>query len=151
MDLAAVLDVHAASFTHVVHTLGARRVIRTAHGLGIVPRAERAQVERVLVPTGRTPPDASALDPASLTLLPNDRAPFRAAVEDLAAHAGTSVAAFAARRLELRTPWRRPRGAPMPVRLLLVPLTAVLSVLIAARALGRRRSRPEDVGRPASC
>jgi AraC family transcriptional activator FtrA len=146
VELAAVFDVHPASFTDVAVTIADGRSVLSAHGLELVPRvhdAAHADVERVLVPGGVVAPEVDVSD------VPVDRMPreypFRAAVEDLARRGGIATARFAARRLELRTPWEHPRVSPFPLRLLWVPAltlaTAIALILIFQRFRRSRRAR----------
>lgn len=151
LELAAIFDVHAGSFTHNLHTFG-QGTVRSRHGLYLVPRYTPAglpPVGRVLVPGA-----ASDLDPeargqlaarqpgAGITYL--HAAPafaFDPALQDLARQENLPTALFAAKRLEYR---RRLElsGPGWPLGLLALPLllgvTGAGCALVLRRRLGRR-------------
>jgi hypothetical protein len=135
LELAAVLESYATSWTTSTFTVGAtHRVVNSRYGLQFVPRWDVGtlpSVDRLLVPGGMS----SAQTKASLTVVEGriaapiarvhdsarPRFAFEAPLEDLAREENVPTAAFATRRLEYRASSLQLVGAGWPVLLTLQP------------------------------
>ncbi len=135
LDLAAVLDVYG--LTDHLYTMADGTAVLSHHGLQFVPRWTAdtlPSMGRLLVPGGigasQIATNFQEAPGTSVTVLQDDatpRFPFHITLEDVARTHDTATAAFAARRLEVRTPvhlvgQRWPAGA--------------LSMLLVAGILG---------------
>jgi hypothetical protein len=113
LDLAAALDVYG--LTDHLYTIADGAAVLSHHGLRFVPRwttETLPSIGRLLVPggTGASQIAATKLQRhsrTSVTVLQDDAAPrfpFHATLEDVARTHDTATAAFATKRLEVRTP-----------------------------------------------
>lgn len=160
LDLAAVLDTYPRSGTAITRLVAdTRRVVRSRHGLFLVPRwnfATAPRLDRIVVPGARPAAGAhTAASDAPLTAwardrhgldvaylrgdlgapLPADRFPFDLTLADLARGESAAVARWSARGLEY-TPADPAvlQGAGWPLGILAWPLALGLLGLAAARS-----------------
>ena len=139
LDLTAAIDVYEA--TNHLYTVTDAPSVRSRHGLQFVPRWHTRSLpalHRLIVPGGDGATQATKHLPAGIgsvlvTLLQNDAAPafaFHLALEDLAREDDRATAAFAAKRLEVRTPLKLV-GQRWPLRpLLMLMIVGITGVLI---------------------
>lgn len=154
LEVSSVIDTYPRSFATSVRTLAPERtVIRSRHGLDLVPRSDFATapaLERLLVPGHGLALEATAVLQAwaaqhgGLTMEPvhaSESHLYDATLRDMARHDSTSMAIEAANLLEYPTRDVRLDGPASRLDLLLRPLALGLLGLGAAIWL-RRRPRP---------
>jgi AraC family transcriptional regulator, transcriptional activator FtrA len=151
LDLTALFDTHAASWTSQLYTLGSTSVIRSRYGLYLVPRYgidEHIALNRLLVSgseevigqdlqkhleAGHVKTITHFQTSASFAL--------GAALQDLAREHDVPTARFAAKRLEYRAEGLELSGAGWPIHLLLAPFLLGVAGLISAYGLLSRLAR----------
>jgi len=143
LDLAAALDVYG--MTDHLHTVADGTAVLSQHGLHFVPRwtsETLPSVGRLLVPGGigasQIATNLQSHSRTSVTVLQDDAAPrfpFHATLEDVARTHDTTTAAFAAKRLEVRTPLHLV-GQRWPLGALSMLLVAGIMGVFGRAALG---------------
>jgi putative intracellular protease/amidase len=167
LELAAVLDSYATSWTTRTITVAASRgVVTSQYGLQFVPRSDVGMlpsVDRLLEPGSRstTHTDASLTSVAGRIAAPiarvhdtvQARFAFEAPLEDLAREENVATAAFAARRLEYRAASLQLHGRSWPILLTLQPVLIGVGGVCLMRWLmhrfDRRRHQRRTVPIPA--
>ena len=153
LDLAAVVDLYAASATNHTYTVADGSAVVSRYGLQFVPRWQAQTLpvmDRLLVPGGNRATEVAQHLPTELgggdvpiTVLQNDQSPtfaFTLALQDFAREHDVASAKFAVKRLEVRSPLQLV-GSPLPLHLLVIPLLAGLTgsmVLVGLAWLVRR-------------
>lgn len=139
LDLAAVVDLYAASSTNQTYSVAAASSVVSRYGLQLVPRWQAQNlppVDRLLVPGGTGTEQVAHHLPTGLggsavpvTVLQNDQSPvfaFTLALEDFAREHDLASAQFAVKRLEVRSPLHLV-GSQWPLHLLIIPVLAGLA------------------------
>jgi AraC family transcriptional regulator, transcriptional activator FtrA len=154
LEVSSAIDTYPRAFATSIRTLAPERaVIRTRHGLDLVPRSDFARapaLDRLLVPGRGLAPEAMA-DLQSWTaqhggltvesIHAGDGYLYDLTLRDIARHDSTSVAIEAANVLEYPTRDLQLDGPAVRLDLLIRPLALALLGLGAALWL-RRRPRP---------
>jgi hypothetical protein len=147
LDLAAVVDVYAASATNQTYSVANVPSVVSRYGLQLVPRwqaQELPALDLLLIAGGvgaeqvaQNLPTELGGGEVSVTLLQNDQSPtfaFTLALEDFAREHGVASALFAVKRLEVRSPLNLV-GSQWPLHLLMIPVLAGLTGGIAFAGL----------------
>jgi hypothetical protein len=143
LDLAAALDVYG--MTDHLYTIADGTAVLSHHGLHFVPRWTTdtlPRMGRLLVPGGigasQIATNFQRHNRTSVTVLQDDAAPrfpFHATLEDVARTHDTATAAFATKRLEVRTPLHLV-GQRWPFGALSMLLVAGIMGVLGRAALG---------------
>lgn len=153
LEVSSVIDTYPRAFMTSIRTLATERtVIRTRHGLDLVPRSDFATapaLDRLLIPGRGLAPEASdalqtwAAQHGGLRAEPihaTDSHLYDATLRDMARHDSTSIALEAANQLEYPTDDLDLDGPAWRLELLAPPLAMGLLGLGAAIWLRRRRA-----------
>jgi AraC family transcriptional regulator, transcriptional activator FtrA len=150
IELASLIDTYPRSFTAQVHTVApSRRVVRSRHGLELVPRTDLATapaLDRVLLPGGSVGSDAAEVEAwAAARGLQVERMQgggfaYDVALRDMARVESTRLAASAAHGLEYPMPELKDAGG-LPLGLLFRPVGLGLLGVLAVFGAGRARRR----------
>jgi transcriptional regulator GlxA family with amidase domain len=154
IDLAAVIDLYAASATNQTYSVADESAVVSRYGLQLVPRTQvqdLPQLDRMLVPGGIGAEAvaqrlAGGLDgnAGTVTLLQDNQTPtfaYKLALEDFAREHDLVSALFAIKRLEVRSPINIV-ASKWPFHLLILPILAGLAGGLAFAGiawLSRRR------------
>jgi putative intracellular protease/amidase len=150
IELASILDTYPRSYAAEVHTLAPERtVIRSRHGLDLVPRrtfADAPPLDRLLVAGTRAPGTLTGLAAwaeqrgLAVEQVHGGDFAYDDALRDMALHESAALAGAAASGLEYPAP--ELGGGPVPAAgLLFTPVALGILGLVAVAAVDRRRSR----------
>ncbi len=164
LDLSTLYDTHAFTMSANVEAVGEGRVVRSAHGLTLLPsivlgtdeaRARLRELDRLVI----TGPDArehgaalagavAAIEPALRPHYLHASEPRRfgleLALEDLARSADVATARFAQRRMEYRSSGVHLEGSTVRLEIVLLPLSLAAIGLFALWLMRRVRRSPRN-------